>query len=40
MQHARTTAGYRGGVLAAVEAVPGRLNPIDLDLRVVEEGME
>ena len=40
VQHARPSAGNGGRVLAAVDAVSGSLDPVDLDLRLVEEGME
>ena len=40
MQDARPAAGDRGRMLAAIEAVAGGLDAIDLDILVVEEGME
>ena len=39
VQHAGPAAGERGGV-ELVEAVAGRLDAVDLDAAVVEEGME
>ena len=41
VQHARRAAGHRGGVAVLdVEAVAARLDAVDRDLAVVEEGME
>ena len=40
VQHAGPAAGERGGVLARSKPVAGRLDAVDLDLAVVEEGVE
>jgi hypothetical protein len=40
VQHARATGSERGGVAAGADAITGRFDADDLDLAVVEEGME
>src|SRR5829696_7611804 len=40
VQDAGPAAGERGGMQPGREAVPGRLDAVDLDVAVVEEGME